>query len=168
LDAPDTDPFDRIYAYWSREAMAAGEDPPSRERWDSIALRLILSEDPERVLRYRNLEATGSGTLGGDAYELWRKMPTYMPNRSVPAATWADYEPAQRGSMRRLMQAQGLLDRYSLVAEAAQRAYVEQQQAREARARSAQRSVLLVGCAGMALIAFMMLTVLLIIAIKLL
>ena len=168
MDAPETDPFDRIYAHWSGEAIATREDPPSRERWDSIVLRLILSEDPERVLRYRNLEATGSGTLGGDAYELWRKMPTYMPNRSVPAATWADYEPAQRGSMRRLMQAQGLLDRYSLVAEAAQRAYVEQQQAREARARSAQRSVLLVGCAGMALIALMMLTVFLIIAIKLL
>jgi hypothetical protein len=69
--------------------------------------------------------------------------------------------------MRRLMQAQGLLDKYSLMAEAAQRAYVEQQRTREARARSAQRSVLLVGCAGMALIALMMMTVLLIIAIKL-
>ena len=167
MDAPDTDPFDRIYAHWAREAIGTREDPPSRERWDSIALRLILSEDPDRILRYRNLEATGPGTLGEDAYELWRKMPTYMPNRSVPAATWAGYEPGQRGSMRRLMQSQGLLDRYSVAAEAAQRAYVEQLQTREARARRAQRSVLLVGCAGMALIALMMLTVFLIIAIKL-
>jgi hypothetical protein len=130
-------------------------------------LRLILSEDPERIVRYRNLEAAGPGTLGEDAYELWRKMPSYTPNRSVPAATWADYEVARRGSMQRLMEAQGLLDKYSVIAEAQQRAYMEQQATRKARAKSAQRSVLLIGCAGMTLIVFMLLTVLLIIAIKL-
>jgi hypothetical protein len=166
LDVPDTDPFDRIYAYGARHAIDARDDPPSRERWDAIVLRLILSEDPDRIARYRNLEAIGPATLGEDAYELWLKMPTYMPNRSVPAANWAGYEAEQRGSMRRLMEAEGLLDKYSVIAEAQQRAYMEQQAARKARAKSAQRSVLIIGCAGMTFIVFMMLTVLLIIAIK--
>ncbi|MFL5733163.1 MAG: hypothetical protein ACJ78Q_08180, partial [Chloroflexia bacterium] len=64
MDLPDTDPFDRIYAHWAGQAMKSAEDHPSRERWDSIVLRLILSEDPQRVARYRNLEATGPGSLG--------------------------------------------------------------------------------------------------------
>jgi hypothetical protein len=166
LDAPDNDTFDRIYAYWGKRAIAAHDNPPSRERWDAIVLRLIMSEDPDRIARYRDLEATGPATLGDDAYELWRKIPSYMPNRAVPAAAWPDYELARRGSMRRFMEAQNLLDRYSLVAEVQQRLYLEQQAARKVKARSGQRSVLLIGCAGMSLILLMMLTVLLVIALR--
>lgn len=162
----NTDPFDRIYSHWSQTAIKGHENPPSRERWDSIVLRLILSEDPDRVARYHDLEAAGPDSLGADAYELWHKMPTYTPNLNVPADTWPDYEKAQRGSMRRLMQAQGLLDRYNAVVEGQQRLYIEQQEARKARARSAQRSIVIIGCAGMALILILVLTVLLIIALK--
>lgn len=165
MDA-DTDPFDRIYIYWSQTAIKGRENPPSRERWDAIVLRLILSEDPDRVARYRNLEATGPDGLGADAYELWHKMPTYTPNLTVPAGTWPEYEKTQRGSMRRVMQAQGLLDRYNAAVEGQQRSYIEQQEALRARARSAQRSILIIGCAGMALILILVLTVLLIIALK--
>jgi hypothetical protein len=165
-DTDNTDPFDRIYSRYARQAMRAHFAPPSRERWDAIVLRLILSEDPDRGLRYRRLEDTGPGSLGEDAYELWRKMPTYTPNLTVPADTWPAYEMAQRASMRRLMQSQGLLDRYNATVEAAQRSYIEHQEARKVRASQAQRSVLIMGCAGLALIAIMVLTVLLIIAIK--
>jgi hypothetical protein len=164
--APDNpDPFDRVYAYWAEYAISRNLDPPSRERWDSIVLRLVLSEDPDRVRRYRWLESTAEGSVGADAYELWRKMPDYTTNRSVPIRTKSDflaYEQAHRGSMRRLMESQGLTDHYARVVQA------NEQYARERRARAAsgQMTVILIGCAGMALIAFMMLTVFLIIALQ--
>jgi len=131
-------------------------------------LRLVLSEDPDRVARYRDLEDTGPDGLGADAYELWHKTPTYTPNLTVPADTWAEYERTQRGSMRRLMQSQGLLDRYNAAVEGQQRLSVEQQEARKARARSAQRSILIMGCSGMGVIIILVLTVLLLIALKML
>src|SRR5207253_9690283 len=107
-------------------------------------------------------------SLGADAYEHWHKMPTYTPNLNVPASAWPEYEKAQRGSMKRLMQAQGLLDRYNAAVEGQQRSYIEQQEAHKARARSAQRSIVMMGCAGMGLILILVLTVLLIIALKML
>lgn len=156
------DPFDRLYSRWAGHATGERLDPPSRQRWDSIVLRLILSEDPDRVRRYRHIEAEGPDSLGADAYELWRKMPSYTPNLTAPSGNRLDfkaYEQAQQGSMKRLMEAQGLGDRYNAI--------VEAQQARKANARRAQASVIIIGCIGMSAIAFMLLTVLLIIAVKL-
>jgi hypothetical protein len=167
------DPFDRIYSHWAEHAIGKRQEPPSRERWDAIVLRLISSEDPDRVRRYRNLEAQGPGTLGADAYELWSKMPDYMPNRTVPSGNWPDfhaYEEAHRGSMKRLMGDQGLLDRYNemvgLTARPQEDEPKELSDADKARARRAQANVMIIGCAGLTAIAFMVLTVLLIIALQ--
>jgi hypothetical protein len=167
----DGDPFDRIYAYWAEQAIGKRREPPSRERWDAIVLRLILSEDPDRVRRYRNLEAVGPGTLGADAYELWSKMPSYTPNLTVPSGNWPDfhaYEEAHRGSMKRLMGGEGLLDRYNEMVGAAAKPQEprELSEADKARAKRAQASVMMIGCVGLAVIAFMVLTVLLIIAVR--
>lgn len=169
--AGSSDPFDRIYSLWAEQAMGQRKGIPSRERWDAIVLRLILSEDPDRVRRYRNLEATGPGTLGADAYELWSKMPSYTPNLTVPLGSRPDfhaYEEAQRGSMKRLMGGQGLLDKYNEMVSEASRLQEpkELSEADKARAKRAQASVFMIGCAGMAAIAFMLLTVLLIIALR--
>src|SRR5687767_6651605 len=106
----NTDPFDRLYKRWAEHAIGKRTDPPSRERWDQIVSFLLQSEDPERRRRYSYIESYGSETLGADAYALWEKMPEYTENRSVPAATWPElnaYEELHRGSMARLMQAQG-------------------------------------------------------------
>jgi|FLYN01.1.fsa_nt_gi hypothetical protein len=162
----EADPFDRVYEYWAGQALSAGLEPPSKERWDSIVLRLVLSEDPDRIRRYRWLEATWEGSLGADAYDLWLKMPAYTVNRTAPARTKAElqaYELAHRGSMRRLMQAQGLGARYEALVQASE----QYAQERRERARRGQMHVALIGCAGMALIALMMLTVLLVIAVRL-
>lgn len=162
----ETDPFDRLYTRWSRQAERQRLDPPSRERWDAIVLRLVLSEDPDRVRRYRTIEANGPETLGADAFELWRKTPDYTPNLSVPRDGFAAYEEAHRGSMRRLMEGQGLLDRYgAIIAAQAPRQLTDEEKARASRA---QQQIIVMGCAGMALIVAMVLTVLLIIALKLL
>jgi hypothetical protein len=158
----DSDPFDSIYAYWAGEAIRKRLDPPSREKWDAIVLRLILSEDPDRVRRYRRLDAKGDETLGSDAYQMWSGLPDYAPGRIVRKADWPDfeaYEREHRGSMRQLMESQGLLDRYN--------ALVQAQRESTAKARRAQANVLIIGCAGMAAIAFMVLTVLLIAALRL-
>ena len=155
----ERDPFDEIYAYWAGEAVRKRLDPPSREKWDAIVLRLILSEDPDRVRRYRRLDAKGDETLGADAYQMWNSLPDYSPGRIVNRSEWPDfdaYEREHRGSMRRLMESQGLLDRYNAI--------IEAQLEVAARARRGQTNVLIIGCAGMAAIAFMVLTVLLIIA----
>ena len=166
MSQPDTDPFDRLYARWAKQAERQRIDPPSRERWDAIVLRLILSEDPDRVRRYRSIEANGPDSLGADAYELWHKTPDYTPNLSVPKEGFAAYEEAHRGSMRRLMEQQGILDRYNaIIAAQVERALSPEE---KARARRAQQQVLIIGCAGMGLIAIMVLTVLLIIALRLL
>lgn len=166
-DTPgEADPFDRIYEYWAGQALSAGLEPPSKERWDSIILRLVLSEDPDRIRRYRWLEATWEGSLGADAYDLWLKMPAYTVKRTAPVHTLTQlraYQMAHRGSLRRLMQAQGLGERYEALVQASEQ-YARE---RRERARRGQMRVVLLGCAGMALIAFMMLTVLLVIAIRL-
>jgi len=157
----EPDPFDRIYAHWAGEAVRKRLDPPSREKWDAIVLRLILSEDPDRVRRYRRLEAKGDETLGADAYQMWSGLPDYSPERIMRKAEWPNfdaYEQEHRGSMRRLMESQGLLDRYNDI--------IEAQRESTAKARRAQASVFIIGCAGMAAIAFMVLTVLLIIALR--
>jgi hypothetical protein len=162
-----TDPFDRLYASWARQVIGKRAAPPSRERWDSIVLRLILSEDPDRVNRYRRIEGTEPESLGADAYELWSKMPSYTPNLTVSAAQWpdfAEYERAHRGSMKRLMGDQGLLERYDAIVAA--QSEPARTPADRAQARRAQAGVLIIGCVGMSLIAFMVLTVLLIMALR--
>lgn len=158
----ETDPFDRVYAYWAGQATSKRLDPPSRERWDAIVLRLILSEDPDRKRRYSNIEDKGPESLGADAYELWQKMPDYTPNLSVSRGDFAAHEEALRGSMRRLMQAQGLQERYDDIIEA-QKGH---ERALKARVKRAQTGVVLIGCMAMSLLAFMVLTVMLIIFLR--
>lgn len=160
------DPFDRLYSEWARNAIKQRLDPPSRERWDAIVLRLILSEDPDRLRRYRWIESTLPDGLGADAYELWRKTPDYTPNLSVPIKTLPDfeaYEQAQRGSMQRLMASQGLGDRYAALVSDYEQYLTE----RKARIKRGQTRVLVMGCAGMSFIIVMMLTVFLIIVLRL-
>ncbi len=165
MSQAEGDPFDRLYVRWAKHARHESENPPSRERWDAIVLRLILSEDPDRMRRYRQIEASGRESLGADAFELWRKTPAYTPNLSVPASGFQEYEIAQRGSMRRLMESQGLLDRYNAVI--ATQGARQLTDAEKARARHAQQQVMMIGCAGIGFIVFMMLTVMLIIALRL-
>lgn len=162
---PTPDPFDRLYLQWAAHAMEKRLDPPSRERWDVIVLRLILSKDPNRVARYKRLEAGGEESLGADALELWQKTPSYTPNLSVKVkdrAALHAYAQSQTGSMRRLMEGQGEGERYAQIVSEYE-AYLAE---RKARAKSGQRSVLIMGCAGMGAILIMMLTVLLIIALQ--
>lgn len=156
---PESDCFDLVYAHWAEQAIGRRLDPPSRERWDAIALRLILSEDPDRIRRYRRIEDNGPESFGTDVYELWRKMPSYTANLSVPSNDFRSYEVAHRGSMKRLMEAQGLGERYNSTVEAQRRIEAE----RKARARRAQSSIVLMGCMGLALIGVMVLTVAIII-----
>jgi hypothetical protein len=159
------DPFDRVYGEWAEHALAKRLDPPSREVWDSIVLRLILSEDPDRVRRYRRLDAPGDWGLGADAFELWRKMPEYTPNLTIKARTVRqvrEYEESTRGSMRRLMESQGLGERYRTLMEA----QPSRSEVDATRARQAQARILTMGCIGIFAIIFMVLTVLLIIALS--
>jgi hypothetical protein len=161
------DPFDRLYRRWAEYALDKNLEPPSREKWDYLVLRLLLARDPERQQRYRSIEKRGDGGLGSDAYELWGKMPSYTPNRSVPvksASELKQYEQTTRGSMRALMEKEGLLDRYNaLVEQAEKEAAIE-----KTRIRSAQTRILTIGCVGISILVFMVLTVLLIIALKML
>lgn len=168
------DPFDRLYMTWTEHALHKHQDPPSRERWDEIILRLISSQDPDRVRRYKRIEAAGEDTLGGDAYELWSKMPGYAANRSIPARTLPElkeYAAQHRGSMRRLMESKGLGEKYSAIiaAQKPRRSALSidpEDPADKPRVRRSQAGVLVIGCAGMAAIAIMVLTVLLIIALR--
>lgn len=164
MSQADTDPFDRLYARWAKQSQGERKDLPSRERWDMIMLRLLLSEDPDRVRRYRFIESGGPDSLGADAYELWRKTPTYTPNLSVPEQGFQEYEQTQRGSMRRLMESQGLSERYkAIMAAQATRQLTDEE---KVRARRAQQQVIAIGCAGMGLLVLMVLTVLLVMALK--
>ena len=120
-----------------------------------------LSKDPARVQRYRNVLSQADESLGADAYELWRKMPTYTPNLTAKAKTrtaFEVYEKAHRGAMRRYMEEQGLTAMYEEIA--------ERQRAVQAKTKRAQLGVVVIGCVGMSLLAFMVLTVLLIIALQ--
>jgi hypothetical protein len=160
------DAFDRLYSEWAKSAIKQRLDPPSRERWDAIVLRLLLSEDPDRVRRYKWIESTLPDGLGADAYELWRKTPDYTPNLSLPIKTVPDFETfeqAHRGSMRRLMESQGVGDRYSSILSDYEQYLAE----RKARIKRGQTRVLVMGCAGMGVILAMMLSVLLIILLRL-
>ena len=96
-----------------------------------------------------------------DAAYVWNKK-VYPPTMRVIEAAYPDEDWHRiQGSLARA--SQGLGDRYN----AMMREYEVYLQERRARARKGQRSVLLIGCAGMGLIAIMMLTVLLIIVLKL-
>ncbi len=160
------DPFDRLYLEWAKDALKERLDPPSRERWDAIVLRLILSEDPSRVKRYRWIESTLPESFGADASELWRKTPDYTPNLSVPLKTVAaleEYVQTHEGSMRRLMESQGLGERYAaLLAD-----YEQYLTDRKARIKRGQTQVLVIGCAGISFILVMILSVFLIIFLRL-
>jgi hypothetical protein len=160
------DAFDRLYLEWAKSAIKQRLDPPSRERWDAIVLRLLLSEDPDRIRRYKWIESALPDGLGADAYELWRKTPGYTPNLSVPIKTIPDFETFEqehRGSMRRLMESQGLGDRYAAILSDYEQYLAE----RKARIKRGQTRVLVMGCAGMGVILAMMLSVLLIILLRL-
>jgi hypothetical protein len=160
----EADPFDRLYLKWAEHAREKGA-PPSRERWDAIVLRLILSRDPARVARYRYLEAQGDESLGADAFELWSKTPPYTHNLSVSIKDREDLEAYARehvGSMRRLMEEQGEGERYERIL-ADYDVYLAE---RKARARRGQQQVMIIGCAGMGAILVMMLTVLLIVVLQ--
>jgi hypothetical protein len=159
------DPFDRIYLKWASHALGQRLDPPGRAWWDRIVQRLVLSRDPDRIARYRNLEAIGDETLGGDAYELWRKSPEGTPDRVARISTQPEleaYAASQHGSMRRMMEREGQGERYAEII-AAYEAYLEE---RRARIKKGQQQVLIIGCAGMGAIVIMMLTVFLIIALQ--
>lgn len=162
---PGTDPFDRLYKRWAELSLDKHPAPPSRARWDLTVLFLLSSQDPERTRRYENVEVTGAESLGSDAYDLWSKMPPYTPDLSVAVRTLAElraYEKEQRGSMKRLMAARDMLARYDAIV-ATQEEYWK---GRKAKAAKAQTSIVIIGCAGMAAILMMALTVLLIIALK--
>ena len=162
----EEDPFDRLYSRWANHALDNSLDPPSRERWDTIVLFLLSSQDPERMLRYRDIASGRGESLGSDAYELWAKTPNYMPAKSACVKTQRElkaYEVAHIGSMCKLMEARGLGKRYrSIITE-----QVEYDKARRERARRAQNSVLIMGCAGIGAIVLMMLAVGLVIALQL-
>jgi hypothetical protein len=159
------DVFDRIYLKWAEHALSKGTSPPSRERWDAIVLRLILSRDPTRIARYTYLEAQSDESLGADAFELWSKTPAYTPNLSVSIKdrdALRAYAEAHLGSMRRLMEGQRLGERYEQIVADYEDYLVE----RKARARRGQQQVMIIGCAGMGAIVVMMLTVLLVIVLQ--
>ena len=157
------DPFDRLYERWAAHAVDEHPAIPSREMWDKIILLLISSKDPERIRLYRRIDAEGPDSLGSDAYGLWRKVPNYTANRSIPFTNWEDfnaYTKAHEGSMRQVMEKAGLGDRYKTI--------LEEVAARKAQVKRGQAGVLTMGCIGLSAIAFMDLTVLLIIGIRLL
>ncbi|MDQ3928827.1 MAG: hypothetical protein M3328_06735, partial [Chloroflexota bacterium] len=116
--------------------------------------------------------AAGDDTLGGDAYELWSKMPTYTANRSIPVKTLPElrgYAAQHLGSMRRLMEAKGLGEKYEGILSARKPrssalSIDPDDPADKPRVRRSQMGVLAIGCAGMLALLLMVLTALLIIA----
>jgi hypothetical protein len=162
------DLFDRLYIKWATVALRKQMDSPSRERWDEIVLFLLMSKDPVRIARYRRLEAEGPDSLGGDAYDLWEKMPAYMSNRADGCAgikTQSEltaYAEAHQDTMSQLMERRGLLELYNTII--AQQEEIERE--RRTRARRGQTGIIIMGCAGMGAILIMMLVVFIIIALK--
>jgi hypothetical protein len=159
------DPFDRLYSRWANYALDKRLDPPSRERWDDTVLFLLMSQDPERVALYKDIARGHGESLGADVYELWSKMPDYFVNRAAPVKTQAElkaYEQAHLGSMKALMEARGLGERYNaILAE-----QVEHDRVRSEKAKRSQNTILIMGCAGIGAIVIMMLVVFLIIALQ--
>ena len=156
------DPFDRLYRTWAERAFHERINPPSREMWDKIVMLLISSKDAERIRLYRRIDAEGPGSLGADANDLWRKVPGHTANRSIPFTSSDDfnsYVKAHEGSMRQVMETAGQGERYNTI--------LEEATARKVQARRGQAQVLTMGCIGLSLIAFMALTVLLIIGLRL-
>ena len=156
------DPFDRLYKTWAEQAFHERLEPPSRAMWDRIILLLISSNDPERIRRYRRIDAEGPDSLGSDANEIWRKVPGYTSHRSIPLTNRADLDShikANEGSMRQVMDKAGQSERYHLI--------LEQAAARKVQVKRGQAQVITMGCIGLSLIAFMALTVLLIIGLRL-
>jgi hypothetical protein len=159
------DLFDRLFMKWATIALDKQLDPPSRERWDETVLFLLMSKDPDRVLRYRHIEGDGPESLGSDAYDLWKKIPEYMPARAHSVKTQPQlvaYAEVHHGNMRGLMERRGLLDLYNTIV--VQQEEIERE--RRARARRGQTSVIIMGCAGIGAILIMMLIVFIIIALK--
>ena len=116
---------------------------------------LLSSRDPERVARYRDVATWRGESLGADAYELWDKMPDYLPNKSAKVKTQKEleaYEAANLGTMRVLMEARGLGERYREIVAA----QIEHDWIRQEKAKRAQNNVLIMGCAGMGAILLMM------------
>jgi hypothetical protein len=161
------DPFDKLYSKWATFALGKRRDAPSRERWDVIVMFLLTSRDPARQERYVDVASGKGESLGSDAYKLWLEMPDDAPNRAAPAHTkeeLAEYEKEHRGSMRAVMEARGLGERYNSIVTG----QVAFDTARSQRARKAQTSLIIMGCAGIGAIILMMLAVLLIIGIQVL
>ena len=159
------DPFDRLYSHWANHALDKNTNPPSRRRWDEAVYFLLRSEDPDRRTRYRRIAATQHGSLGADAYDLWRQLPDYIPDKHAPVTKKGDlsyYEQVNAGSMGRYMESIGQGEWYRRILE--EQAEVERLRAEKG--RRGQMSVIIIGCVGLAAIAFMILTVLLIIAIR--
>lgn len=159
------DLFDRIYLKWGTYALNHRLDPPQRERWDEIVLFLLMSKDPVRMARYKRIEADGPESLGSDAYELWRKLPDYMPARLPELNTVAllkAHAEAHPGTMRALMERRNLGDLYSTII--AEQEEIEKE--RRARAKRGQQSIIIMGCAGMGAILIMILTVMFIILLQ--
>ncbi len=159
------DLFDRIYTRWATYALDHRLDPPSRERWDEIVLFLLISKDPLRIARYRRMEADGQESLGGDAYDLWKKIPDDMPGRLTGIKTVSAvkaYAEGHQDTMRELMERRGMADHYtSIIAEQA-----EIERERRARGKRGQTSIIIMGCAGMGAILIMILIVLFIIVLQ--
>lgn len=165
--SPDNqDPFDKLYSRWANFALDKRLNPPSRERWDDTVLFLLMSQDPERVLLYKDISRGRGDSLGADAYELWSKMPDYFTNRSAPVKTQNElraYEDAHVGSMRVLMESKGLGERYqAILAE-----QIEYDRVRREKAKRSQNTIMIMGCAGIGSIVIMMLVVFLIIGLQL-
>jgi hypothetical protein len=159
------DPFDRLYSHWANHALDKNTNPPSKRRWDEAVYFLLRSEDPDRRARYRRIAATQQGSLGADAYELWRQLPDYTPDKHAPAANMNDlryYEGINAGSMGRYLESIGEGEWYRRILDE----QVEVERQRAEKGRRGQMSVVIIGCVGLAAIAFMILTVLLIIAIR--
>jgi hypothetical protein len=161
------DPFDKLYSKWAVYTLDKHRDPPSREKWDETIMFLLMSRDPNRQERYRDVASGKGESLGADAYELWSEIPENTPNRTAPVRTkkeLPDYEKAHLGSMRSVMEARGLGERYDTIVTN----QVVFDTARSQRARKAQTSVIIMGCAGIGAIILMILAVALIIGIQLL
>ncbi len=161
-----SDPFDKLYSRWATYALDKRRDPPSRERWDVIVMFLLTSRDPARQARYVDVASGKGESLGSDAYKLWLEMPDDTPNRTAPVHTkkeLPEYEKAHLGSMRAVMEERGLGERYNSIVTG----QVAFDTARSQKARKAQTSVMIMGCAGIGAIILMMLAVLLIIGIQL-
>ena len=158
-------PFDRLYSQWANHALGKNMNPPSKRRWDEAVYFLLRSEDPDRRTRYRRIAASGQDSLGADAYDLWRQLPDYTPDKHAPVKTQNDlsyYERVNAGSMGRYMDSIGRGDWYARILD--EQAEIERLRAEKG--RRGQMSVVIIGCIGLAAIAVMILTVFLIIALR--